>query len=128
MTELEVGKEIGPYRILQKIAQGGMNPVYKGLHTGLEQEVAIKVLDRAALEDPAVRTRFINEAKIQASLSHPNVIKVLNYLEQDETVFLIMEYINGRPLTFSSKSRSPSRGSSDHVFLECSGSSCVHAC
>lgn len=98
MTELEVGKEIGPYRILQKIAQGGMNPVYKGLHTGLEQEVAIKVLDRAALEDPAVRTRFINEAKIQASLSHPNVIKVLNYLEQDETVFLIMEYINGETL------------------------------
>jgi eukaryotic-like serine/threonine-protein kinase len=93
-----VGKEVGPYRILQKIAQGGMSSVYKGLHTGLEQDVAIKVLSPESFEDPCLRDRFISEAKIQARLSHPNVIKTLNYIEQDGTIFMVMEYINGESL------------------------------
>jgi serine/threonine-protein kinase len=93
-----VGKEIGPYRILQKLAQGGMCSVYKGMHIGLEQEVAIKVLSSEAFDDRSLRDRFINEAKIQAKLSHPNVVKTLNYLEQDNMVVLVMEYINGETL------------------------------
>lgn len=93
-----VGKEVGPYRILQKIAQGGMSSVYKGLHIGLEQEVAIKVLSPESFEDPGLRDRFISEAKIQARLSHPNVIKTLNYLENDGTIFMVMEYVNGESL------------------------------
>ena len=93
-----VGKEVGPYRVLQKIAQGGMSSVYKGLHIDLEQDVAIKVLSSESFEDPCLRERFINEAKIQAKLSHPNVIKTLNYLEQDGSIFLVMEYVNGETL------------------------------
>ena len=93
-----VGKEVGPYRVLQKIAQGGMSSVYKGLHIDLEQDVAIKVLSSESFEDPCLRDRFINEAKIQAKLSHPNVIKTLNYLEQDGSIFLVMEYVNGETL------------------------------
>ncbi len=93
-----LGKEVGPYRVLQKIAQGGMSSVYKGLHIDLEQEVAIKVLSCESFEDPCLRERFINEAKIQAKLSHPNVIKTLNYLEQDGSIFLVMEYVNGETL------------------------------
>jgi serine/threonine protein kinase len=93
-----IGKEIGPYRILQKLAQGGMCAVYKGVHTNLEQEVAIKILSSEAFDDKSVRDRFINEAKIQARLSHPNVVKTLNYVEQNNTVALVMEYINGETL------------------------------
>jgi serine/threonine protein kinase len=93
-----VGKEIGPYRILQKLAQGGMCSVYKGMHIGLDQEVAIKVLSPEAFDDRSLRDRFINEAKIQAKLSHPNVVKTLNYLEQDNMVILVMEYIKGETL------------------------------
>jgi serine/threonine protein kinase len=93
-----VGREVGPYQILQKIAQGGMSSVYKGLHVGLEQEVAIKVLSPESFEDPCLRDRFISEAKIQARLSHPNVIKTMNYLEYEGTVFLVMEYVNGESL------------------------------
>ena len=93
-----LGKEVGPYRVLQKIAQGGMSSVYKGLHIDLEQDVAIKVLSSESFEDPCLRDRFINEAKIQAKLSHPNVIKTLNYLEQDGSIFLVMEYVNGETL------------------------------
>ena len=75
-----------------------MCSVYKGLHIGLEQEVAIKILSPEAFDDRSMRDRFINEAKIQAKLSHPNVVKTLNYIEQDNTVILVMEYINGETL------------------------------
>jgi serine/threonine protein kinase len=93
-----LGKAIGPYTILEKIGQGGMGTVYKGLHTQLEQEVAIKVLSPAYAQDASMRERFFHEAKIQAKLTHPHVVNIFNYLEDDGNVFLIMEYIQGETL------------------------------
>lgn len=93
-----IGREIGPYRIIEKIGQGGMGIVYKGLHVKLEQEVAIKVLAPELSRDPAMRERFINEAKIQARISHPNVVNVLNYVEEGSNLFLVMEFIPGETL------------------------------
>jgi serine/threonine protein kinase len=75
-----------------------MCSVYKGLHTCLEQEVAIKILLPEYFEDKNLRERFVTEAKIQARLSHPNVVKTLNFLENDHDVMLVMEYINGETL------------------------------
>ncbi len=93
-----IGREIGPYRIIEKIGQGGMGIVFKGLHVKLEQEVAIKVLAPELSQDPSMRERFINEAKIQARISHPNVVNVLNYVEEGSNLFLVMEYIPGETL------------------------------
>jgi serine/threonine protein kinase len=93
-----IGKEIGPYRILEKIGEGGMGIVFRGIHTKLEQEVAIKALSPVLSNDPVMRARFINEAKIQAKLSHLNVVNILNYLEEDGNVFLVMEFIGGETL------------------------------
>ncbi len=93
-----VGKEVGPYRILEKIGQGGMGIVYKGIHTKLEQEVAIKVLSPVFSQDPSMGERFFKEAKIQAKFSHPNVVNILNYLEDEGNVFLVMEYVKGETL------------------------------
>ncbi len=93
-----IGKEIGPYRITEKIGQGGMGVVYKGLHVKLEQEVAVKVLAPEFSQDPAMRERFVREAKIQAKISHPNVVNVLNYVEDHGNLFLVMEYIRGETL------------------------------
>jgi len=93
-----VGKEFGPYRILQKIAQGTMCAVYKGLHMDLEQDVAIKVLLPEFYDDRNTRERFIKEAKIQAGLSHPNIVRTLNFIETDRAVMMIMEYVNGETL------------------------------
>lgn len=93
-----IGREIGPYRIIEKIGQGGMGIVFKGLHVKLEQEVAIKVLAPELSQDPSMRERFINEAKIQAKISHPNVVNVLNYVEEGSNLFLVMEYIPGETL------------------------------
>ena len=93
-----IGKEIPPYRIIEKIGQGGMGIVYKGLHVKLDQEVAIKVLSPEFSQDPNMRERFIREAKIQAKISHPNVVNILNYVEDDADLFLVMEYIRGETL------------------------------
>jgi serine/threonine protein kinase len=93
-----VGKQIGSYRIVEKIGQGGMGTVYKGIHTKLEQEVAIKVLSSQFSQDLYMRERFFKEAKIQAKFSHPNVVNILNYLEDGENIFLVMEYVNGETI------------------------------
>lgn len=90
-----IGREVGPYRITDRIGQGGMGIVYKGLHVKLEQEVAIKVLAPELSQDPSMRERFIKEAKIQAKISHPNVVNVFNYIEEGSNLFLVMEYIPG---------------------------------
>ncbi len=93
-----VGTQVGPYKILEKVGKGGMAVVYKGVHTVLEQEVAVKVLLSEYAQDPAMRERFVNEARIQAKLSHPHVVNILNYLEDGDNVFLIMEFIDGMTL------------------------------
>lgn len=93
-----IGKEVGAYRILEKIGQGAMGVVYKGIHIQLEQEVAIKVLASTYAAEPSMRQRFIQEAKIQARLTHPHVVNILNYLEDGEDIFLVMEYVRGDTL------------------------------
>lgn len=93
-----LGKKIGSYNILNEIGRGGIGIVYKGIHTKLEQEVAIKVLSSQFSQDPYMRGRFFKEAKIQAKFSHPNVVNILNFLEEDGIIFLIMEYVNGETL------------------------------
>src|SRR5438132_13448303 len=93
-----IGREIGPYRILEKIGQGGMGVVYKGIHTRLDQQVAIKVLSPEYAQDPSMRERFIAEAKLQARLTHVHVVNIFNYLEDADNIFLVMEYIDGPTL------------------------------
>jgi len=93
-----IGKEIDAYRILEKIGQGGMGIVYKAVHTKLEQEVAIKVLSPEFSHDPAMRERFVKEAKIQARFSHASVVNILNYIEQAGNIYLVMEFVPGETL------------------------------
>ena len=93
-----VSKIVGPYKIVEKIAFGGMGIVYKGIHTKLEQYVAIKVLSPQFASNQNMKTKFLSEAKIQAQLSHPNVVNIMNYIEDEDETYLIMEYIDGETL------------------------------
>jgi serine/threonine-protein kinase len=93
-----VGQQIGPYRILKLLGKGGMGIVYQGMHAKLEQLVAIKVLSPEFCENSTMRERFVQEAKLQVKLSHPNVVNILNYLEDNRNIYLIMEYIQGETL------------------------------
>ena len=93
-----IGKEIGPYRILRLIGKGGMGVVYQGVHTKLDQQVAVKVMTPEYSNEEGMRDRFIREARLQAQISHPNVVNIFNYLEDNNDIFLVMEYVPGRTL------------------------------
>ncbi len=70
---LEAGTTIGPYEVTGLIGQGGMGEVYQARDTKLDRDVALKVLPEAFTADPDRLARFEREAKVLASLNHPNI-------------------------------------------------------
>ncbi len=90
-----IGKEIGKYRITERIGRGGMADVYLGIHTHLDRKVAVKVLHSHLLEGGDFVARFKREAKAVANLRHPNIVQVYDFDVQDEMIFMVMEYIDG---------------------------------
>jgi eukaryotic-like serine/threonine-protein kinase len=93
-----INKTIGKYAITRKIGEGGMASVYEGIHEKLGTKVAFKVLSPLLARDPQLRQRFENEANFMASLNHPNITRVLDIEEQDETLIIVMELIEGEGL------------------------------
>jgi tRNA A-37 threonylcarbamoyl transferase component Bud32 len=101
-ARLDKLKEIGRYKLLGLLGQGGMGVVYEGYDAGLERRVAIKLM-RADILDEQMRLvyteRLLREARLLATVSHPNVLTVYEVGEWgDEQVFLAMEYIEGHTL------------------------------
>ena len=86
------------YKIIKKIGSGGIGDVYLGEHEKLEKKVAIKSLHKNLATDTSFRERFSQEAKTHATLDHPNIVKLLDYKESKEGLFLIMEYVDGKQL------------------------------
>ena len=94
-----IGKEIGEYRILAKLGEGGMGAVYKAEHVSLRRPSALKILpqQKAERSENAVR-RFKREARAIAGLSHPNIVSVFNVDEADGWHFIDMEFVDGESL------------------------------
>ena len=92
------GTQVGPYRIIEQLGQGGMAIVYKAYHASLDRYVAIKVLHRAFLEDANFHTRFQREARVVARLEHPNIVPIYDYAEHEGQPYLAMKYIEGDTL------------------------------
>jgi serine/threonine protein kinase len=78
-----IGKTIGSYIVTELIGHGGMGIVYRARHVTIGQIVAIKALTSEWARQPEMRERFINEAKSQAILNHPNVVNLYSFFEQD---------------------------------------------
>ena len=94
-----VGRQIGRYRILEQLGQGGMSVVYKGLDTALDREVAVKVLHPHLANKPESRKRLEREAKAVARLHHPNILEVFDYAGADAPdAYIVTEYIRGKTL------------------------------
>ena len=100
-----VGRHIGPYQVLEKIGQGGMATVYRGLHAELDRHVAIKVLAGALPTTPELIQRFQREAKTIAALRHPNIVQVYDFGPLDGTYYLAMEYVEGSDLAAEMRRR-----------------------
>jgi serine/threonine-protein kinase len=91
---------IGSYRIEERIGRGGMGEVFRGRHTKLPREVAIKSISpRAKPQDlRSLRHRFEREAFIQSQLDHPGIVKIYDYIVAEQTYYIVMEYVEGRSL------------------------------
>lgn len=94
-----IGTEVHGYRIEHKLGEGGMGKVFRAHHHGIGRWAVVKTLVPAYANHEALRERFVREARIVASLDHPNVITVENFgqLPSGE-LFMIMPLLQGRPL------------------------------
>ena len=93
-----IGKSLSHYRIIQKLGQGGMGEVYLAEDSHLNRRVAIKVLSDAFAKNPERLARFDREAKLLASLSHPNIAAVFGFEKAEGKPFLVMEFLDGETL------------------------------
>ena len=90
--------KLSGYKIIKKIGSGGMGDVFLAEHEKLEKKVAIKSLHKNLATDLSFRERFAQEAKTHSKLDHPNIVKLLDYIERKDGLFLIMEYVDGKQL------------------------------
>jgi serine/threonine protein kinase len=88
----------GKYRIIEEIGRGGMGIVYKAEDTKLARKVAIKVLPEVFTQDPERLARFEREARVLASLNHPNIAAIYGVEEAEGKRFLILELVEGETL------------------------------
>ncbi|MGH9163990.1 MAG: Stk1 family PASTA domain-containing Ser/Thr kinase, partial [Acidimicrobiales bacterium] len=87
------------YEILRQIARGGMAEVYLARDQLLDRPVALKVLYPELSIDRSFVERFRREAQSAANLSHPNIVSVYDWGEEDDTYYIVMEFVDGRPLS-----------------------------
>ncbi|MCP4504758.1 MAG: serine/threonine protein kinase [Deltaproteobacteria bacterium] len=91
-------ERIGPYEIIHPIASGGMAEVYLGRKTGpggFEKRVVLKRINKKLLGDSEIEAMFVDEARVQALLDHPNVVQIYDFGEEDGSYFIAMEFVNG---------------------------------
>lgn len=95
---LRPGDLIGNYRVLDYIGEGGMGKVYAAEEELLGRKVAIKMLDAAITHQEHFRQRFLNEARILATLKHPNIVGLLRFFSEQDSYFMALEYAEGQTL------------------------------
>src|SRR2546421_3771857 len=98
MPDLSAGGEFAGCRIEAVAGRGGMGVVYRAIQLALERPVALKVIAPDLARDDAFRARFQREARIAASIEHPNVLPVYEAGEREGVLFLITRYVEGTDL------------------------------
>ena len=86
------------YRIERALGEGGMGAVYLAQDEVLHRRVAIKVISRGFASDPAIRERFLREARMLATVEHPDVVRVYSFGASEERAYLVLEYVEGETL------------------------------
>ncbi len=87
------------YEVIRPLGEGGMGVVYLAVQKRIDRKVAIKSIAPYLARDPAVRERFTAEAAVLARLNHPNIVTLYDYIEEEGALYLIMEYVEGQPLS-----------------------------
>jgi serine/threonine-protein kinase len=90
-----IGQIVGDYKIEQKLGEGGMGEVFRGVDLMLEREVAIKFLRPELASQPQVVERFRSEAVTLAKLNHPNIATLYRFVRQGDSFFMALEFVRG---------------------------------
>ena len=100
----------GRYSIDRELGRGGMGIVYLAHEVHLDRLVAIKLLPPERAIDPALREKFLREARLAAKLSHPNIIPIHSVAESGEFVYYVMAFVDGETLAERVRTRGPFTG------------------
>jgi tRNA A-37 threonylcarbamoyl transferase component Bud32 len=98
MNDAMIGKTIGKYRIVEHLGRGGMAEVYKAYQPNLDRYVAVKMMHTFLSDEKEFLARFEREAKVVATLRHPNIVQVYDFDAEGGVYFMVMEYITGETL------------------------------
>jgi serine/threonine-protein kinase len=93
-----IGTIVGNYQLTEKLGEGGMGAVYKGIDLMLEREVAVKALRPELLSRPDLVERFRSEAVTLAKLNHPNIATLYSFFRQADEFFMVLEFVPGETL------------------------------
>lgn len=103
LNQLATGRDddlvIGPYMLLEKIAEGGGGQVFKARHKVMNRIVALKRIRPEMLERPELVQRFFQETQVAAQLDHPNVVRAFDAGQVGPSCYLVMEFVDGIDLT-----------------------------
>ena len=86
-------RQVGRYRLVREIGRGGMAAVYLASQVDLDRDVALKELNAFHAADPAFAERFVRESRVAGSMQHPNIVTVYEFLNEDGTPYIAMEYL-----------------------------------
>jgi serine/threonine protein kinase len=90
-----VGRTLGRYKIISLLGEGGMGAVFKGEDPTLKRVIAVKVMHPHLARQPGFAERFLQEARSAARLDHPGIVKVYEFNQADDLLFIVMEFIPG---------------------------------
>jgi serine/threonine-protein kinase len=90
--------DLGAYRLLERLGDGGMGAVYKAVHRKLGRTVAIKILQKDLTSDRGIINRFFHEARAANTIRHEHVIEVYDFVQSEDGVYFVMEYLKGQDL------------------------------
>ncbi len=93
-----IGQVVGTYKIVEKLGEGGMGFVYKGIDVMVERPVAMKVLRPEIASQPEILERFRTEAVTLAKLNHPSIATLYSFFPHGQQYFMVMEFVPGRTL------------------------------
>jgi serine/threonine-protein kinase len=96
----QLPEQIGPYRIVRQLGEGGMGAVFEAIHDAIERRVAIKVLHPEYAQNAEFTARFFNEARAVNRIAHPGLVQVSDYGQQAAgATYIVMEFLDGETLS-----------------------------
>jgi serine/threonine-protein kinase len=99
--DVVAGQRLGPYELVRELGRGGFASVWLAKREGkggFEASFAVKIARIEIATDPAFQKMFLDEARLAAQINHPNVVNIFELGEENDLLYLVMEYIRGRPL------------------------------